>query len=345
MNAGVAAARGPFGWLLQTTAGQYVVLGLGAASIFPEKCEELIKPMVRSLVLGFPTMPLASDLLSGSTPKAEVAPAPSSPIVIQTGGKTESTQEKVVGQLIAYTITAGGVWVSYTILVNYLPDWAKEMLPVTRQVFDKAVQNLGRGIIEVSEQIHHLFQKQGETHNELVEARNDILNVQNSIDRCEDALDTADGKLDKTQKGIKLLVRAVATMVPGSHSITNELNEFAREIHIDPEERGEYLAIQEINKHNPSFMFGSPAPSRSTSMDDGTTFTGKYIKNSRTPTTRSVSDESVISEISQEGEQGKKAIMDSSMSYMSGMFSPPSVGKPSLKNRLDSLLNNGTLQS
>ena len=239
-----------------------------------------------------------------------------------------------------------------TIMVNYLPDWAKEMLPVTRQVFDKAVQNLGKGILEVSEQIVNVMRKQDKTHDELLEARNDIMTVQGSVDRCEDALDAADMLLNKSQRGIKLLVRAVAIMVPGSHNIAEELNRYAREIEVDPDERGEYLAIQEINKHNPSFMYGTPSPNRSSSMDDSNY--GRNIKGARTPMTRSTSDGTDISEISVEGPKGKvqPQVMDSSVSYMSNMFSPRSSGTPgmnksglSMKNRIDSLLNHGTIHT
>jgi len=41
----------------------------------------------------------------------------------------------------------------------------------------------------------------------------------------------------KSQRGIKFLVRTVAIMVPGSHNIADELNRFAREIDVDPDER------------------------------------------------------------------------------------------------------------
>jgi hypothetical protein len=347
MNAGAAAVRGPFGFLLQTTAGQYVVLGLGAVSLFPDKCNELIRPVLRSLLLGFPNVPLANEFAKKGSIGFNSTPSAQAPIVIQTG-KNESTQERIVGQLITYTVTAAGVWLSYTILVNYLPDWAKEMLPVTRQVFEKAVQNLGRGILEVSEQILNVRKKQDETHDELLEARHDITTAQGSIDRCEDALGAADALQNKTQRGIRLLVRAVATMVPGSHNIAQELNYYAREIDIDPSDP----AIQEINKHNPSFIFGTPSSeSQFPSVDDINN--GRTIKTARTPMTRSLSDGTDISEISVDGPNGKvqPQVVDNSVSYMSNMFSSTSSVMDkrgngiSMKSRIDSLLNHGTIHS
>ena len=61
-----------------------------------------------------------------------------------------------------------------------------------------------------------------------------------------------------------------------------------------------------------------------------------------------------FSEISDEGPKGKvqPQVMDGSVSYMSNMFSPRSSGTPgmnktglSMKNRIDSLLNHGTIHT
>lgn len=351
MNAGVAAARGPFGFLLQTQSGQWLVLGLGAASLFPDKCNEIIRPLLRNILLGFPDAPFSHDfaLRNGSRDnKPPSSPSSmSAPIVIQTSsGKME---DKILAQIVTYAVSAAGVWVTYTVLVNYLPDWVKEHLPVTRQVFDKAVQNLGRGIIEVSQQILSLRKKQDETHDELLEARNDILNIQNAVGRCEDSLETAEGIQNKTQRGIKLLVRAVATMVPGHHNIAEELNKYAREIDIDPQETAEYMAAQNANPN--SFVFASPTGGAYGNSAEDSKF-GKTIKAARTPMTRSLSDSSDISEISVDGPQGKMVksqVMDGSVSYMSHVFSPSTSmlnkkgSSMNLQNRIDSLLNHGRI--
>jgi len=83
---------------------------------------------------------------------------------------------------------------------------------------------------------------------------------------------------------------------------------------------------------------------------------GKNTRQARTPLARSISDGTDISDISVEGPKGKvhPRIMDSSVSYMSNMFSPKSSGTPgmnkrevglSMKNRIDSLLNHGTIHT
>lgn len=351
MNAGVAAARGPFGFLLQTQTGQWLVLGLGAFTVFPDKCEEIVRPVLRSLILGFPNVPLGSDLSKFANGSGPNGPVQQAPIVIQTSGSASSKGEKIFGQLIGYTVTAAGVWVSYTILINYLPDWAKEMLPVTRQVFDKAVRNLGKGIVNCSEQILALMKKQDATHDELLEARADIGNLQESLDRCEENLENAEITQNKSARGIKLLVKAVATIVPGNHNIADELNQYAQEIDIDPQERGEYINAQRRNMSNPNFFTVNP-----TSQDSKF---GKIIptRSPRTPMTRSISEHSQISEISVDVPKGemKMKVMDAGdVSYMSQMYSPvpsSSVSKRgvlpsstlSMQNRIESLLNHGKI--
>jgi len=259
MSAAGAAIRGPFGFLLQTQAGQWVILGLGAASLFPEKCDELVRPIVRSLVLGLPYLPSSSS-------NNMVAPA--APIVIQTSGSgaSGSATEKIVGQLLAYTVSAAGVWISYTILVNYLPDWAKEMLPVTRHVFEKAVGNLGKGIVQISEKVAALMNKQDLTHAELLEAREDIVGLRETLEGMEDTLDDAGEVQGRTARGVKLLVKAVATMVPGHHNVAQDLLKYAKDLDIDQREinvmtsnlngNNTYTTPPQVSQSNVSYMGG-----------------------------------------------------------------------------------------
>ena len=384
MNAGVAAAaRGPFAYLLQTQTGQWLVLGLGAFTVFPDKCEEIVRPLLRSLILGFPNVPMAGEFASlanrgGKNHNNNNNNASQAPIVIQTSsGGSGSLTEKLTGQLVTYVASAAGVWVTYTVLTHYLPDWAKEMLPVTRKVFDKAVHNLGMGIVNCSEQIMTLIRKHDETHGELMEAREDIQSVQNAVGRCEDALDDASKTNNKSAKGIKLLVRAVATMVPGNLNIAEELNLYAKEIDIDPNERGEYLNAQQRNNSNSEmYHVGSDAynstESHSQSVNNSRHGHGHGHGNGqggvrasgsgrgkmfspaapRTPMTRSISEPDDISEISADGPKGKVVMMDQSgdVSYMS-MFSPVNgvSGKKgmlpnstlNMQKRIETLLTHG----
>lgn len=278
-----AVVRGPVGFLLQTQTGQWLVLGLGAASIFPEKCEELIRPVIRSLILGLPNVPSSRFIDKGST---------SPPIVIQAGGSSSSITERMVGQLMTYTIGAGAVWVSYSVLVNYLPDWAKEMLPVTRHIFDKAVKNLGKGIVVVSEKISQLANRQEETHHELLEARQDIVGLRDSLDGIEDTLDDAGQVQSRTARGVKLLVRAVATLVPGNHSVAQDLIKYAKDLDIDTAQ-----VLQEQGRVN---TLMTPPQSHSKSSSNISYMGGKFITPQsmpRTPTTTALT--SVSSEISE----------------------------------------------
>lgn len=387
MNAAAgAAARGPFAYLLQTQTGQWLVLGLGAFSIFPDKMDEIVRPVLRSLILGLPNVPLASDLartmdmvhpssLSSSSSQA----SQSQPIVIQTGSSATAS-ERLWGTVVTYAVTGVGVWASYSVLVHYLPEWAREMLPVTRHVFDKAVTNLGRGIVEVSQQILTLGRKQDETHGELLEAREDIHRVQSALGRCEDSLENAEKLHGRTARGIRLLVRAVATLVPGNQNIAEELNLFAREIHIDPKERGDYIDAQKRNVEQQiqqQNLYHTPTYSNDSAGRYGTTTTPgihKMDRNEtpRTPMTRSIStgmdtgrgsssgngsDE--ISEISVDGPRGQIIMQnpaDIDVSLMGGTMSmsmytstPSGSAKKgvlpastlNIQNRIDALLNHG----
>ncbi len=361
MNAAAgAAARGPFAYLLQTQTGQWLVLGLGAFSVFPDKCEEIVRPILRSLILGFPNVPYAANLVK-ATAGNEQHSQTQSPIVIQTSSGN-SASDKIWGQLIGYTVSAAGVWVSYTVAIHYLPDWAKEMLPVTRQVFDKAVTNLSKGILDLSEKILTLGRKQDETHGELLEAREDIHNIQSAVDRCEDSLENAERVNGRTARGIKLLVRAVATMVPGNLNIAEELNVFAREIDIDPKERGEYIDAQQKNARDMN-MFQSPSQD-SHNQSQTNNNERKMLITPKTPTTRSISSGSdEISEISADGPRGTMIMQHRTNDYGdvsllgSTMYSPtPNMGVRSvnaskragltasginIQNRIDALLNHG----
>jgi len=284
-------------------------------------------------------VPLASELSGLGRGRSSGGSMQQAPIVIQTSGAGGSASERIWGQLIGYTLTAAGVWISYTIMIHYLPDWAKEMLPVTRAVFDKAVTNLGKGIVNCSEQIMILMGKQEATHSELLEARGDINQLQDSVDRCEDSLETAEATNNKSARGIKLLVRAVATLVPGGLNIAEELNRFAIELDIDPTERGEYLAQQQKNQ----FGYHSPKSDESRGIP-------------RTPMTRSLSDDE-ISEISDAPKGPKGKIVSTppghstDVSYLS-MYTPsPMVNKKSvlpsstmsMQKRIDVLLNHGRI--
>jgi hypothetical protein len=150
-------------------------------------------------------------------------------------------------ELIKFAMGAGACWVSYVVFSQLLPESLKELLPVTRQFFDKAVTSLGQGIIRVrdvlSDQIAALGLKQDElaakqdsTLDSVNGLRKDIGDVRLNIDdiaiaisRCESSLDDASGRQTYMSRGIRLLVQCVGDLMRNSNpTVADELDQFSR---------------------------------------------------------------------------------------------------------------------
>lgn len=142
---------------------------------------------------------------------------------------------------------------THTPISNLLPESIKEFLPVTRKVFDKSITNvakailnvkevLGKQIFDLSEKQDQLNLKQDQTLSEISVVQENIDHVRNDLDelgdamsRCETTLEHSERIQSYTARGVKLLVRTVATMIPGDHRAVTELSKYAKE--------GEYLEI------------------------------------------------------------------------------------------------------
>lgn len=53
------------------------------------------------------------------------------------------------GAIIQLSMGAGACWAIYILGAQLLPESIKELLPVTRQFFERSVTSLGKGIIKV----------------------------------------------------------------------------------------------------------------------------------------------------------------------------------------------------
>lgn len=227
-----SVARGPVQVLLQSGAAQWMVLGLGALAFFPHETQTVLRKALLALTDG-----------DGQTKNHHDS---RSPIVIHTGGSI-SPRSTVTASLVNYAVGAGFVWVSYTICVNYLPEQLKEYFPVTRRFFDQATQKLAQGIYNVKEvlgkQIINLSKKQDalgkkqdethkdvlETKHELSEARSDLSSLAQSLTRCETSLSEAERLQLYTAKGVKLLVRCIAMVMPGDSRVLKELADYSKD--------------------------------------------------------------------------------------------------------------------
>lgn len=235
--ASAAAARGPLGILLQTSAGQYCVLGLGFYTLFPEKFQQLSN--VIKLVAS------NDDLNSKSGTHGPIIIHTPSPTVI--GGGGGGGQRTWVGTITYAVIGAGACWAGYMVAVQVLPDAVSQFLPVTRSIFDKTSHSLGKGILTckqvleekisfLSGQTEGLSKKQDETNktvshikSELGEARMDLTLLQSIMQKCEGSLENSEGMQQYTLRGVRLLVRCVANMLPNDVETVDELARFIEE--------------------------------------------------------------------------------------------------------------------
>ncbi|KAL7576476.1 hypothetical protein ACA910_017981 [Epithemia clementina (nom. ined.)] len=230
-------ARGPIQSALAGNAGQWMALGAGAIALFPDRLDRWFGTnFEKAIALAF-AAPGTTHSTSGT----------SGPIIIHTGNSSDNNGSTVVTTIMKYGCGAGTIWIAYMVAASMLPDWAKDMLPVSRKFFDRAVTNLGKGILNVkdvlSKQIFNLSQKQDdlskkqdETHLEVVniqselgEARQDLMEMSDALGRCEGQLETAERLQIYTSRGVKLLVRCVASVMPGNDRIMSELLQFTKE--------------------------------------------------------------------------------------------------------------------
>jgi hypothetical protein len=161
-------------------------------------------------------------------------PPSSQPIIIH---NLSGRNEKWIGTLIQVVFGAGLIWGSFAVFSNFLPDAVKELLPVTKRVFDTAVESLGNGIINLkdvlSQQILGLEAKQDEFSDKLDNAHEDILHIRSNVDdindmvvRCEESLSIGEKRQKYTVRGMRLLLRCVGTILPANSAFNNELELF-----------------------------------------------------------------------------------------------------------------------
>jgi len=241
--ASAAAARGPMGLLLQNTSGQYLVLGLGFYTLFPEKFAQLSS--VLKLVATNDLLKLTNDnsKSGGSTGPIIIHTPP--PTVV--GGGGGGGQRTWVGTIVSVAVGTGACWAGYMVAVQVLPDAVNQLLPVSRSIFDKTSQSLGKGILTckqvLEEKVAYLTgetekvsKKQDETNktvshikSELGEARMDLTMMQSIMKSCEGSLGKSEGMQQYTLRGVRLLVRCVANMMPNDIETVDELARFIEE--------------------------------------------------------------------------------------------------------------------
>jgi hypothetical protein len=227
---------------LQTPAGQYAILGIGIYALFPEQVHVLISRLK------------GDSLRLGDDARSNSATNSMAPIIIQTpspmiigdhGGKSSSGT--VVAIVTKAAIGAGVCWAGYVVCAHILPEQVAQYFPVTRAIFDKTTQALGRGILSVkkvleekmlglSDQMDDLGKKQDDTSktvshikSELGEARIDLSMLTSSLERCEKSLENTGDMQDYTLRGVKLLARCVGSFIPDESTLMTDLENYVED--------------------------------------------------------------------------------------------------------------------
>jgi len=239
-----AAARGPLAFLLQSQTGQWVTLSLGAAYAFPEQAKMVLGDLgsyasLAKQMSGFQTPSLGDQAV------ATISPQPHSIIIHQT--LPSNGKNQVVTLLVKVVIGGSACWLGYFALTNALPEYMQEFFPVTRKYFAKTSKFLVGTIEKVKdaleEQIGMVSRKQDDLskkldgthesvqglHRELGDARSDLDKLGDSMARQELTLNSSHKTTSYTSKGVTLLVRCVASMLPSNDRTVHDLAAYIKD--------------------------------------------------------------------------------------------------------------------
>lgn len=238
-----AAARGPLAFLLNSQTGQWVTISLGAMYAFPEQAKLVLGDLgsygaLAKQMSGF-TIPSLDDKA------VAIVPQPQSIIIHQT--LPSDGRNQVTTMLIKVVIGGSACWLGYFALTNALPEYMQEFFPVTRKFFAKTSKFLVTSIEQVKnvleEQIKSVSRKQDDlskkldgTHDsvkglrkELGDAQNDLDKMGLSMERQESTLTASHKTTSYTSKGVTLLVRCVASMLPSNDRTVHDLAEYIKD--------------------------------------------------------------------------------------------------------------------
>jgi len=191
--------------------------------------------------------PAALSFIGGREKSVEKSQIPHSnaPIIIHAPSPVGISSIK--STVISYALGAGACWVGFFMITNMLPDAVKEFFPVTRKFFENTSNTLGKCIINVKVALEEKFtllskkqdtleQKQDDTithvldvKDEVGEARADLSTLGYSLKRCEKTLTTNKNMQCYTNRGVKLLVQCVATILPGNDGFISDLSQFLKD--------------------------------------------------------------------------------------------------------------------
>ena len=272
------AARGPLTFLLQSSSGQYVALGLGAYALFPDHVKQFLAPLLGDQYLKY-LADSGKQLQHQGQMQPIIIQTPPSTIIhhgSQGGGVVSS---KSLTQVLIYSIAgAGACWVGYIVCSQLLPDAVSEFMPVTKRLFKNTSEALGASITQVKEALQQQLQvlvqqqdrlatQQKSTHKsvedvkgELGKARSDLTQLQCSIDNVEAGMDESRQLQGYTLKGIQLLVRCVTSFLPDESHFIDDISQYIQDDHaVTTSSRHKLPPATKPNHHN-GLRVGRAAP-------------------------------------------------------------------------------------
>ncbi len=230
------AASGPLNSLLNSMVAQWAVVG---GTLFYLVAPDDLRMAVRAFMI----RQLSEQPQSNSSNNSNRNAYP--PIVLQTSSAGPAgAGGSLLRTMVTCVVGASCVWVGYGLLSELLP--FKEYLPVTQRIFDKTSKKLASSIYNVKDvlgkQILNLFQKTEQLQKTTDDINKDVKHCQNTLDLTRADLGQVSQQLDSvhdtvqtnqhlqtyTARGVKLLVSAVSSILPGDDRITRELQDYIR---------------------------------------------------------------------------------------------------------------------
>lgn len=239
-SAAGAISRGP----LSSVLSQWSVLGLGALGLYGNEdfCSSILRG-IQKLLIGGSLLGNNSNnpnLWMNNPQQQHLNSAMMGPGIGRYSVGNNSSNYYYMWYLMQLGMGTLICWGSYVAFANLLPDAVKSVLPVSKKVFDTAVESLGKAVIHVrdalKEQILGIERKQDELSLKLDDTHDEVLHVKAGVDelgdmvyRCEQSLSQGERRQLYTAKGIRLLLRCISTMLPASSKFNSELDQYHRQ--------------------------------------------------------------------------------------------------------------------
>lgn len=253
---------------------------MGAMYAFPEQAKMVLGDLGSYALLarqmsGF-QVPSLDD-----KPSTAMVPAPPQQIVIHQTLPSGDGKNQYVGFLVKIVVGGSACWIGYFALTNALPEYIQEFFPVTRKFFAKTSKFLVNSLEKVKEvleeQIGVVSRKQDDLakkldgthdsvkglHKELGDARNDLDRLGDSMTRQESTLNASHKTMSYTSKGVTLLVRCVASMLPTNDRTVIDLAEYIKdgeEIQKHEEKELRQKRLAGVNVRKTPFSSIAPVP-------------------------------------------------------------------------------------